>query len=718
MLSTSRQFFSGLFIPVLFAYGTFVSPTIASAAAVQEIIITAQKREESLEKTPISVAAFSAEDLAQRGLLDSERLSSFTPNLAIQRDVIGKVVIRGVGAENFTIAGDPGVAINFDGAYISRSSVAIFDLFDVERVEVLRGPQGTLYGRNATGGVINFISRKPTTEFTAEASADAGNYSKARFEAAISGPITDKLRYRLAGMYYDATDNLTIDFKADIYRDDSTPPPYKYTVDPVVYFGGVPFPNPIGSKFHTVSQGFEFDVSGNNRSISRASRWDQTGFLGIVNWKLPADLTFRSLTSYRDMKFDWLNDGDGLPDFLVTYFQGDKSHLLTQEFQILSDTSGPITWQGGLYYLHEDSNSSIGIPIPAFATSILFDGNARTDAYAVFGQGTWRFLEKWRLNVGLRYSYEKKSTNYLEQRFGTDTRVIDSNHWNAFTPKFGIDYFLSDETLLYASATKGFKSGGFNLLAVQPSYNQETVWSYEVGSKTRLFDGRLQLNGDFFYMDYDNLQVGKVVNLSATIQNAAKARMFGVELEAQANITDNLRVNTGVAWLDTEYRSFDTEDPGYQFGADPNNPADDPAPPSCGTLVDPKTINLSGCQLPRSPHYKGFVEAIYTLPVGSWGSVDVGGSWQFTAKQFFTQFNRPDVAQNAYSLFNARVTWRPANDRWSISGYVENASDKNYFTNSLESGVPTPHVDKVVPQYVVGAPFVWGFKGTYRFGAK
>jgi iron complex outermembrane recepter protein len=770
--------------------------------AVDEIIVTAQKREESLQDTPISISAFSAESLDKLGIEDSEQLAALTPGLVIQRDVIAKVVIRGIGAENFTVAGDPGVAINVDGTYVSRSSVAIFDLFDVERVEVLRGPQGTLYGRNATGGAINIISRKPTETFTGYGAADVGAYAKFRVESGFSGPISDNAQFRIAGMLhkrdgytenvfpglegdldeldskdlwagratlsFQPTDDLSIDLRGEVYRDSSNPQPYKYTNDPVIYFGardpgadalvsdpdpiyldptddvasaGVPFANTTAGDLYTVSQGFEDVIPNSGRTFGDPFRSDTDALSATVTWDLPNGMAFKSITAYRDMEFDWLNDGDGLPEFLVTYFQNDDSELLTQELQLSSSSDGDLTWVAGLYWLDEESSSFIGIPIAGFA-NLLIDGTNDTTAYAVFGQADYKITDKLIVHAGARFSNEEKDVSYLYDRFsdvlGPDflINVDDSDDWSSFTPRIGVDYFINDDVMVYGSVTKGFKSGGFNLLAVQSSYDEEEVVSFEIGTKTRLADDRIQLNASAFYMDYDDLQVGRVVNLSATIENAAKANMYGAELEFQADFTDNFNVIAGLSWLETEYDEFTTGDPGYQLGDNPVDPSDDPAPPSCGTLLpiptpaergDPvgyreadgypdQQISLAGCELPRAPNFSGFVGASYVFNFGEGGDLELASNLQFVDDQFFTQFNRANVAQDSYSVWNARLTWRTTDNKVAIALYGENLSDEEYFTNSLESGVPTAGVDAAVPQYFVGAPRTWGIKAQFNFG--
>lgn len=706
----------------------------AQSNTLEEVIVTAERREASLQDTSISITAFQGEQLVDSGIVSSEQLTGFTPGLNIQRDVIGKVVMRGVGTENFTIAGDPGVAVNFDGAYVARSSVAIFDMFDIERVEVLRGPQGTLYGRNATGGAINFISKKPTEELEYSALIDIGDFGKQRLEGAVSGPIggetllgrlaimshqrdgytdntfpnvgrgldelDDKDLYALRGsLTWLPSDNVSVDFKAEVYRDDSNPVPYKYVADPLIYFGGAPFPNPEAGQIRTVNQGYEQGVPGFNLTAPGVGRWDQNGFQATVNWDVSDTLSLKSITAYRDAEFDWLNDGDGIEAFLVTYFQADESDQFTQEFQLVSQADGPLNWTVGAYFLREDGDSFIGIPLPLGANlplAVIINGSAETTAYAAFGELYYFLTDKLRLTAGARFSREDKEVSYVDDRssLGGGTVAVNADDdWSAFTPKLSLDYFLNDDVLLYASLTQGFKSGGFNLLAVQPSYDEEEVLSLEVGAKTRLADDRVQLNGSAFYYAYDDLQVGKVVNLNAVIENAAEATIFGAEVELTALVTDNFQLDAGISFLETEYDEFLTED------------KDLPGAPE---------VSLEGNDLPRAPGFTGSFSGTYTQPLENGGELQFWGNWQHTGDQFFTPFNRATFEQEGYDVLNARITYRTPSGRWAFSVYGENLSDEEYFTNALESGVPTPGVDRVVPQFFVGAPRTWGVRFRYN----
>ncbi|NIM69474.1 MAG: TonB-dependent receptor, partial [Xanthomonadales bacterium] len=503
-----------------------------------------------------------------------------------------------------------------------------------------------------------------------------------------------------AQLSWQASDSVTVDFKADAYRDDSVPPPYKYIDDPLIYFGGVPFPNPLADDLFRVSQGLEQDVPGFDVYVPSAGRADQDSFLATVNWDMPSGMQFRSITSWRDMEFEWLNDGDGIEAFLVTYAQVDESELFTQEFQLISDADGPLTWIAGLYYLNEDSSSDIAIPLPlgfGLPLAVLINGSSDTEAYAAFGEISYNFSDQWRLNVGARYSYEEKSAFYVDDRTSLGLPapgiVDDKDDWSSVTPKIGLDYFWRDGVMFYGNITKGFKSGGFNLLAVQPSYDEEEVISYEVGVKSRFNNDRTQLNASFFYYDYDDLQVGKVVQLNATIENAAQATIYGAEIELQTLVTDNFQIDLGISWLETEYDEFTTGD------------KDLPGIPE---------VSLAGNDLPRSPNLTSSLSGLYTLPLAAGAALEFWGNWQFVDNQFFTPFNRPNFEQESYDLLNASVTYR-ASENWDVAVYGHNLTDEEYFTNALESGVPTAGVDRVVPQFFLGAPRTWGVRFNYHW---
>jgi len=741
------------------------APAMAQSAVaenvLEEIVVTAEKRAGTVQDTPVSIAAFSGDDLADAGINSTDALANYTPGLTIQKEVIGKVVIRGIGTENYTVGSDPGVAIHKDGVYLARSSVSIFDFFDVNRIEVLRGPQGTLYGRNASGGVVNILSNEPTGESGGYARLDVGNYAKRRLEASINGAFSEAVQGRLSVLYaerdgysknifpgraavppsggngfgvpalssasvreVDELDNqdlfavrgqLKVAFSdstelllgAEVTRDDSLPPAFKYFDTSNAYWFNLLGPDNALSDLRTVSQGFETVIPGTNRSVPSVGKADQDSVFARLTWDL-GGVTLSSLTGYRKIDFSWINDGDGFDTYFVNYFQTDESDQVTQEFQLTSnDPDAKLQWLVGAYYLDESAKTFTGIPFLAFvnpaAPYLLWDGEANTSAYAVFGQATYAFSDRLRVTVGARYNKEDKDgfLDYNAFGFLLPRNNLDDS-WDAVTPKFGIDYDFTDDVMGYLSVTRGFKSGGFNLLAYQPPYDPEYLWSYELGLKTKSADGRLIANFGAFYYDYKDLQVGKVVNLSATVVNAAKAEIMGAEAEVRAVLGNGFELNAGLAYLQTEYKEFVTEDPGWPGGA------------GCGTLVTaPREISLAGCELPRSPELQGNIGLSWERALASGARVTLRGDYAYRGDQYFTQFNRDEVAQDAYGIVNARIGFRSASDSWGVTLYGDNLADEEYFATVLESGVAA--AGTVVPQAVLGPPRTYGVVFDVKF---
>jgi iron complex outermembrane receptor protein len=751
----------GAWVRAVLAGGAFAASAAAGAQTapaegmLQEIVVTAEKREGTIQDTPISIAALSGDELSRAGIVSTEALSGLVPGLNVQREVIGKVVIRGIGTENFTVGSDPGVAIHQDGVYLARSSTSVFEFYDTQRVEVLRGPQGTLYGRNATGGVINIISNKPGDEFGGYAKLDVGNYSKRRLEGAVNVPFTDGVSGRLSVLYAERdgyTKNLFPDAKArgideldnqdlwgaraqlrfapseglevlaqfDISRDDSNPPAFKY-FDTTNAFWFNPPSDRLLPNLREVSQGYEQNVVGSNRTAPDIWRADHDGANVKITWDTGIG-QFVSQTAYRKTRFAWLNDGDGFDQFFVTYFQDDDSKQFTQEFQLSGGGDGPLKWIVGAFYLDEDSTQfaglafNIGLPPPA-VNGILIDGEIKTKSYSAFGQGTYSFSDRLRGTLGVRYTNDEKKGSLAYSLFGGLLPPPDlNNSWSAVTPKAGIDYDFTDDVMGYFSVTRGFKSGGFNLIAVQAAYDPEFLWSYEAGLKTKLADGRVIANFGAFYYDYSDLQVGKIVNLQDVVTNAAKAKVQGLEAEVRVAASESIELNFGASWLDTEYKEFCATDP--VLALPPNTPANEAARRAIqgrcfGQTAEPDAITLDGNQLRRAPKFSGNAGIAFQQPVGT-GTLRARADYAYKSRQYFTQFNRPEVSQDGYGLLNLRLGYSGADDRWSVTAWADNVTDKDYFSTVLESGVASPAFG-VVPQAVLGAPRTYGVTVNVNF---
>ncbi|QMW23089.1 TonB-dependent receptor [Sandaracinobacteroides saxicola] len=720
----------------------------ATAPADDEIIVTAERRAASVQDVPISITALSGSTLEAAGIRGTEQLSDLTPGLLVQRSVVGKISIRGIGNENYTIAGDPGVAVHSDGVYVARAAAGLFDLFDINRVEVLRGPQGTLYGRNATGGVINVIPNAPDADrFSAHLTGEYGNYNAVRVDGHINAPLGGGWALRVAALGswrdgfttntnanarsrgfgdldskdvwavrgqlgYDDGGPFTARLSVEHLEDRSNLPAYKYLNRPGALpnadFGGGATAFAPGN-LRTVNQGFEPAIPGFTRGVgSKRSDFFLTRQTGVA-LHLGYDaggVDVASITGYRKTRFNWFNDGDGADTFYVNYIQQDRNEQWSQELQLSSKGDGPLQWLLGGFYFRETGDSFIALPF-TFGAGLPFyiaiDGTAKTSALAGYGEVRWQATDRLKLTIGGRYSHEnRKSTYRYEINFGAPfvrTPSLDRD-FNAFTPRFVIAYEASDSTNLYASVTRGFKSGGFNLLAVQPAFEPEKVWAYEAGVKLQTADRKFTLNANGFYYDYTNQQVGQIVNLQSVLTNAASSRIWGAEAEFTARPTEGLQVGGTLAYLDTKYRKFCTGDPTQPTA---------PVSPGCDAA---NPIDLKGNRLPRAPQWVLTAFVDYTAELGDAGKVNLRGDLRHQSDMFFTQFNRPLIAQGGTVTANASLTWTSANDRFSLGGFVQNLTNETYFTEVLESGAFNP---QLVGQAYVAPPRTYGVRASVKF---
>ena len=677
----------------------------SSDLTLEEIVVTAQKRASNLQRTPISMTAFTADSLRRSVIEDVYDIGLHTPGVIVNKEIVGKVYIRGIGTENLTIGGDPGVAVHVDGAYVARTSAANFDLYDIERVEVLRGPQGTLYGRNATGGSINIISKAPTEEFYARLEAQFGNFNRRRFVGTVNGALSESVYARASfvksdrdgfadnvfngqdldtedvamgrlGLKIMASEKVIIDLTADFSIDDSRPAPFKQLEFSELFEG-------LGGAFDPESL----------REVSQDSpvleEQDQYGITGKISVDL-GDLSLTSISSYRNIDFFTAFDGDAVDILFQNFVDDSASDQFTQELQLASNGDGPLSWIFGLYYFNDNGEQTISIPIPGFGFDILHNATIETDAYAVYGQATYALSDKVNFTAGLRYSDESKEAfQFSDFGFMPPIEQDLSQDADALTPRFALEYFHDDDTMYYLSATRGFKSGGFTFNGFQANFDPEFVWAYEGGLKSRFADGRVQTNISAFYYDYTDLQVSKLENNAGVITNAADATIWGGEFELIAKPNKSLDFNVGVSYLHAEFDEFLTEDPSN---------------PQLGT------IDLDGNRLTRSPEFTANIGSQYTHEVDDWGTVSLRLDYQYQSKSFFTPFNRDLSAQEAFNLVNARMAIQQFEKNWRLAFFVKNLFDETYFLNILESGVEAGK-----PEGFLAPPRTWGVQLAYEF---
>lgn len=685
------------------------SPAVAEdELAVAEIIVTAQKRSESIQDAPVAISAIGGEALAAQHIADFQGLATYIPNVNFGSSIgFGRIAIRGLGTDTSNPGQEGRVAYHLDGVYISRLFATMAGLFDVDRVEIVRGPQGTLYGRNATGGAVNVITRDPTDLPEGYGRLTIGNYGLVSTEAALSGPLADGISARVAFKSTDhdgygknfftgtgnddahvrsarvklrlqPTSELDVVLAADYHREKDHN--YQYLFfgpgrdDVAPFFGldGTRVPDPRDSNEETPSR--------NRREIY--------GFTGTVNWDLGfAELT--SITAYRNSRRSWSSDQEKTEVVLSKFSQAENAQQFSQEIRLAGDFDRG-SWIVGGYYFREKVFSDVRVSplsnrmLSAFTgrpgSDILLmgpnlTGSLWTNAYAAFGEVQYELVPSVALTVGGRYSQEKKSVDEGSTA-GIDTRPFtptgspllrafqkDSSTDHNFSPRVVIEYQPNDNVMAYAMYAKGFKSGGYSVGSVQPPFFPEKLTDYEIGVKTEWLNRRLRANAAAFFYDYKDLQVQKVTGTSALFLNAAAATVKGFELEVVALPTRELELTFNGSWLDTKFDELATADP---------------ARPELGVL------DLTGNKLTQAPDYKFTVGAAYTIPMAA-GTLRLSADATWVDRVYFSIFNRDIVSAPAHGTYNAFARYENDARGWSLSAFIKNIADKDVISSAFVS---------------------------------
>lgn len=698
-------------------------------AATGEIVVTARRTEERLQRVPASVSAFNERALDRIQAQDTTGLQGAVPNLNIVQgrgsSDATNIYIRGIGQPDALQTFDPAVGVYVDDVYYSRIRGTQLDLLDLERIEVLRGPQGTLYGKNTIGGAIKFVTRKPGQDFRANLSLGLGSYNQFELKGAISGPVTDTLsvgaafirsthegyvrdetldrRYndknviggRLA-VAFTPSPKFRVDLTGD-YSQENAKLNVGRPVNDLVTFSGtvLPVDNPVGSG--------PYNWTGRTTpGEPNSTKTKHYGFSGTVAYDLTDALTLKSITAYRNLKTDDYIDIDATQYQVGDVFVGVQQHQVSQEFQLAYD--GPrLKGVAGLYYLdehitsHQDAfaNDLLG---PAFFNSGFLrtiDDKLTTKSYAAYANGSYEIVPTVRLSAGIRYTHETKDYWRTTSAFFSLLPVFNSTFvyapptgkWNDWSPMASIDWQVNPTTMLYARAAKGFKSGGFNGRANDAAsateYKPETVWSYEAGFKTTLI-GQLRLNGDVFDNEYKDFQARISANAGdlngfpspvLSVVNAGKMRIKGAELEAAWTPTPQLLFDTQIGYLDAKYLQF----------------------------FDARFPNDSRAfQTPAfSPHWTARFGAQYSPHIAGIGDVTFAGQARYRSRAAlavdntlitYTSFVDPGTGtkipveglfQDSYWLFDAHVVWQ-ATKRLSVGLYGYNLTNKAYKTDAQE----------------------------------
>jgi iron complex outermembrane recepter protein len=759
------------------ALGCFATPHAAFAqeeavaeddAGIEEIVVTAQKRSEAIQDVPIAISAFTAETIERQGLDDALDLQLQVPNLLIVGN--DRPTLRGIGNNAISSTADNGTGVLLNFAPVGLRSQDEF--FDVERVEVLRGPQGTLYGRNTTGGTINLITQKPDDEFGGYVTAQYGSFNTRRIHGAINVPIDDIVQFRLAGFYlkrdgytknlgtgrdidgrdqYSWRASLRVNFDENTRLDlmfnrshenstrsrenkrlcKATPvlgcSPIQLGFDSpdtsgvlfqtllnatnAFVFGGTLFP--AGTSIYTGAQN-PTDLRAVATDYDSRFIGKQTNFTAELSHDA-GPVTLLSLTAFAKGNSEARTDFDNavLPfrfSIPVTYNVDRDTRITTnqlrtsdnfvasgrtyyQEFRAVSNFDGPFDFTTGINFFNTKGDASFQIYHPGLELFARFlrglpqeawsfnaeTRDAKTKSFAAFGEAYYNLSDATKLTLGLRYTKDTKSTRGRTVFLSLPAFTQLQGSYDAFTGRVVVDHKLSDDNLLYASFSRGFKGGGLNAIgSASPTFAPEFINAYEIGSKNQFADGTLQANFSGFYYDYKNLQLGQRRGTAVQTINT-DAKIWGVESEFLWAPADGLLFNANASYLNTSLGGLA---PGQET-SDPANPAQ-----WNGVGVPTRTpevrLTLKGNELPYAPKFKIAVGGEYTMPLGDSGwRATLRGDYSWQSRYFAREFNTVNDRIKAWSVANALLRFSNGGGTINVEAYVKNLFNKDNITNSI-----------------------------------
>ena len=686
----------------------------ANLGQLDEIIITAQKRSENLQRVAGAVTAISPKQLDDLGISSVRGIQDFVPDLQISSNgPFTEINIRGISSVNDMASGDPAAAFNLDGIYLARPSAPDSLLFDISRVEVLRGPQGTLYGRNADAGAINVVTNKPTTDFGGDAELELGDYNMRREMGALNLPISDTLAVRGAFQFVNHdgyVSNGTSDEDVKAGRVHLLWTPDENTS--LLVSGDYSERGGLGSQ-QVIS------ISPRNYSDPWQATWPSTGDrLHAVDWGITVnanrDLGFATATLLYGHRSDLLNQGTVGSGGVYTLSDG-LSITNSIEARLSSPTSDRVTWTGGIYYFRERQRYNAGFQlndtIPELETYFNYP-DLTTTSIAGFGQATYSILPTLRLTGGVRYTSDNKQSqegNFGVATFnGSGSQQIGfplsavpadvNNTWNDVSWKGGVEYDFAPTVLGYVNVAKGYKAGGFSP-GVPPDniYQPETLIAYSGGLKSRFLDNALQFNAEAFYWNYSNYQNTALTflpppnapgQLALVTFNAGKARIYGLETETSWRATVNDRFDVILSYLNATFVDFEVPGlPGVQTG------------------------DFAGNSLIHAPKNSGTVSYGHTFHLPGDSRLEANAMLHFEASQallyYYNRIPGSGVVQPSYTMSNVAMTWHSPSDRYRLTGYIKNIENRAVANEaSMAPNIPNVFGAELDPPRTFG--FIFG----------
>jgi iron complex outermembrane receptor protein len=696
-------------------------------SGLQEIVVTAQKRGENLQVTPLTITALTAEIAAAKGVDGTADLQLVTPGLVFADSGIAPAIyLRGVGTQDTSAGQESSTPVYVDGVYYSDLPAGFTHFNNVERIEVVKGPQGTLFGRNATGGLIQVITRTPGREPEFNASVTAGNFEAYGARVYAATPIRESFAIDFAGDYYDQGEGWgTNRFNGrDVY--DSTTialrsklvwtPGEATTATLAVDYGnredssgsGAIDRDALGAFLRQRFTGDFYDINTNLQPLEDATNEG-------ASLKIEHDLAwgrFTSLTAYREYELESVFDQDRESINGIDVFIRDTDDQFTQELQVQSLPDSRIIWIAGVFYLDvktDLTNFDLSGLALAMAGGFSFTpAQMDTESYAGYAQITLPVGAATKVTLGARYTRDERdiAATSITGAFGTNPVAIatPSKSWSEVTWRASVDHRFNDDLMVYASVSRGFKSGTYNMFSpATPPVDPELLDAYEIGLKSEFLGNRLRVNIAPFYYEYEDIQLSQAFQASTRLFNAAKATIQGVDLELVAKVSDGLMLDASVGYLDAEYDEF----PNAPFTI-PNPGVCDPAGIQPPVQTGPRTggnrnciFDASGTEMIRSPDVTFTLGARYEWDT-SVGHFEANANY-FHSGEFKYEPNGR-LTQPSYGVLNAVLGWRDPSGKFGMRLWGRNLTDEEYFTNRISS---------VTDTFAAAAPLTYGITLDY-----
>ncbi|ASD28496.1 MULTISPECIES: TonB-dependent receptor [Brevundimonas] len=680
------------------------APVGEQVSSVDDIIVSARRRDEALKDVPVAVSAFSAEQLEQKGSADITELTRSAPSLTLQaaRGSNSTLIsfIRGVGQQDPLWGFEPGVGLYMDDVYIARPQAAVLDIFDIQRIEILRGPQGTLYGRNTIGGAIKYVTKRiDADEPQGQVRASYGSYNQRDLVASAELPFNDKFAVSAAvARYLRDGYGTNLNTGNEHYNKDVTAARFsaEWTPTDNLFFrlaGDIVKDDSNARHGHRELAPSPADVYDTNAGAGDANRVESKGLSLTGEWNVNEWLTLKSVTAQRDGLTRGNIDFDNLPAPILDIPARYDDDQFSQEFQAVF--SGD-RWSGvaGVYYLDATASGAFDTVLGLANLTTLTSGSVDTKSYAVFGDFSYDVTDALSVSVGARWTHDEKTgtvfrRQYLGIRspgFGNGAAVpiaaprtdyTATKEFEKFTPRVSVSYKLTPDLTTYVSWGEGFKSGGFDMrgdAVLYPDtvkgYRPETVETWEIGLKGSLFDNRLNFATAIYDSSYEDQQITTQYPAGATVasvvDNVGSSSIRGWEFEGRLRVTDNLTLNGMLSYTDAKFEQF--------MAYIPTGPLNSSCPTQPGCVVDVSDQR----DFQNTPEWTGSIGATYTHWMENGSSLAFIPSASYRGDYQLFETASPILDQEAFWMFDASLVWTSSNDRLTVGVHGKNLSDEQY----------------------------------------